>query len=379
MATKQQLLQQLQAAYPDYWTWLQAKPNALKKVQALAGSVDKWGKLEQTVLGLKSYNTFLAGGTGDEPPPTDEVPPPEDVLPTTELQTPQPQGDDIRNTLMQFLRDNDLPDSLMGFITDALKTGMSSVELLARLRETPEYLAAYPENALRKDAGFSWLPEAQIRAMRDEINRLTESYFNIRLTPGETATIISKDKSLSEWEGQLRDYATFQRWGPTVQAILQQELGYAIPDERAFALISADMSTPELDRAYEMALRRGQPAVLGLGIRPEDEAALLQRYGISVQQAFQGYQGIVSEMPRAERLGAIEAEINRNVENFPTGTELFAGTPFATLFRAIQLGDPEAIANLQGQLSREVARFQAGGAPAGGGAGLLSPEELARR
>ena len=104
---------------------------------------------------------------------------------------------------------------------------------------------------------------------------------------------------------------------------------------------------------------------------------MLRRYGISVEQAFRGYQGIVGELPRTERLGAIEAEINRNVEQFPTGTELFAGTPFATLFRAVQLQDPDAIAALQAQMSREVARFQAGGGPTAAGAGLLSPAERA--
>ena len=65
MATKQQLLNQLATDFPEYWAWLQSKPRALEKVRNIASQGGTWGKFSTAVTGLKSYQTFLAGGTGD--------------------------------------------------------------------------------------------------------------------------------------------------------------------------------------------------------------------------------------------------------------------------------------------------------------------------
>ena len=387
MANVGDLLNRLAVEAPDYWAWLQTHPNALTKVKNLAqehaggpaGQVSgqRWEGFFGAVTALKSFTTFATGVA-----PDDEAVPPEDVLPGFGEVTPpaEPTGDpnaDIRAVLQQFLIDNELPVSLMGFIESALAQKKPYAQIIAELRETPEYKAAYPENDMRRSLGFDWIPESQIRSYRSEARRLAESYLGISVSDGEISKLLANNKSLAEWERTLQTWEDFERWGPTARAVLEQELGHTITDDRLFAFMAPFIPTPELDRAYEMALLRARPAVLGIGVRPEEEAEILRQYGISVADAFRGYQGIVGELPRAERFAAIEAEINRNAEQFPTGSELFGGTPFAELFRAIQLGDPESIARLQAQLSREVARFQAGGGPAAGGAGLLSPAERA--
>jgi hypothetical protein len=319
-------------------------------------------------------------------PPEEEVLPGEEVPPDLGVPAPGTPGspvplpddrDDIRDLLVSFLNENELPSTLIGFITDALAAKKSYAQIVAELRETPEYKSAYPENDVRRSNGFEWMPEAQIRAYRSEAKRIAQAQLGFTISDDEVAKLLTNNKSLAEWEQSLRTWQDFERWGPTVRAVFENELGYSIADDRVFAFLAPFVPTPELDVAYERALMRARPAVLGIGVRPEDEAEMLRRYGISVEQAFRGYQGIVSELPRTERMAAIEAEISRNVEQYPTGSELFAGTPFATLFRAIQLQDPEALAQLQGNLSREVARFQAGGGPTQGGVGLLSPTERA--
>jgi hypothetical protein len=375
------ILDRLKAEYPGFWESLtdQQQSRITKSAADAAAAGQGYFVVRAQVWTFPSWTGWHAANPGvgaapeglpaDEEPVVDpfiEEPPPEESI-----SFPTATGPDIRQILVQFLHDNDLPDTLMGFVNDALAQGMGATEIVARLRETPEYKAAYPENDLRKANGFAWMPESQIRAMRDEIRRLTGEISHTTLTQQEIANIIAKDKSLSEWEGQLKDYETFKRWGPTVQTVLQQELGYMIPDDRAFALISAEMSTPELDQAYERALLRAQPAVLGLGIRPEDEAELLRRYGISPEQAFKGYQGIVGELPAATRFAAIENNITQNAASFPTGNDLFNDTPFATLFRAIQLGDQSAIRTLQEQMARETARFSATGGAVRSGTELV--------
>lgn len=388
-------LARFKAEYPGLWESL--NPDQKNKLRTAATVGGSYNAFKAEVLGFPVVEAWVAANPAADttttippkPPPVDgfkwvwntdtlewESQRIDDIdveLDPESSSSPTNTGEDIRPILAKFLTDNDLPVSLMGFINDALATGMKSVEIIARLRETPEYLAAYPENELRRQNGFAWMPEAQIRAARDEITRLTNDVAGVNLTSAEVATIISRDKSLSEWESQLMQYEDFKRWGPTVQAILQWELGYAIPDDRAFALGSATGAflEPDLLTAYERALLRGQPAVLGLGIRPEEEAELLRRYGINPAQAFKGYQGIVGELPAAERFAAIENNINANAPNFPTGNDLFNDTPFATLFRAIQLGDTAAIRTLQEQMARETARFQATGGAVRSGTELV--------
>jgi hypothetical protein len=314
----------------------------------------------------------------EEVPPAEQELPPDAVTPTPGAPAPLPDDrTDIRDLLVNFLQENELPSTLIGFITDALAADKSYAQIVTELRQTAEYKAAYPENEIRQSNGFEWLPEGQIRAYRSEAKRIAQAQLGFTISNEEVAKLLTQNKSLSEWEQTLRTWQDFERWGPTVRSVFENELGYTISDDRVFAFLAPFIPTPELDVAYERALLRARPAVLGIGVRPEEEAEMLRRYGISVEQAFRGYQGIVGELPRTERMAAIESEINRNVEQYPTGTELFANTPFATLFRAVQLQDPEAIAQLQAQMSREVARFQAGGGPTQGGAGLLSPAERA--
>lgn len=321
----------------------------------------QWGNLP----GFRSYGTWSQEQSNPAAPPLDPV------------------SEDIRAEFQMFLRENELPETLMAFIQDALVQGMGYNEILLRLRETPEYQAAYPENALRLEAGYEWWSEAQIRAYRSEARRLVAEYLGItNVSNDEIADLIAGNVSLSEWERKLYTFQSFERWGPVVKSVLESELGFSLDDERVFAFMSADIPTPELDRAYEMALLRGQPASIGLGVRPEDEAELLRQFGISPEQAFQGYQGVVGEMPRVERLAAIEAEINRDPSRFPNYTGAEGDLKGSSLFRAIFLGDPTAQRELQGLLSREIARHQSGGGPTmnQGGAlvGLLTDEERSR-
>ena len=87
-------------------------------------------------------------------------------------------------------------------------------------------------------------------------------------------------------------------------------------------------------------------------------------------------QGIAQELPREQRLEAIEAQISRMGGKLPANAaDVLQGTSFSDLFKAIQLRDMPSILKLQQQLSREVARWQAGGGPTGRGTGLLAPEQ----
>ena len=299
------------------------------------------------------------------------TPPPEETPWPPDWSTPGETGD-IRATLEQFLAEYGLPPSLMAFIEDSLSRGMSYNEIVIRLRQTPEYLSVFPENALREERGFAWMPESQILEYRDEARRLAKSYLGIDVSNAEIAGLIGKNKSLSEWEGILATWTQFKKYGPVVRQALEQELGYQVTDDRLFAFMSPEVPTPELDLAFSRALMRGQPATLGLGMRPEEEADVLTKMGFSPEEAFQGYQGIASELPRVERMKMVEDYLDRQTGKTPTNP--LGEASYGLLFRALMLRDTEASDILNKMLARQTALWQAGGGPAGYGAGLLSPE-----
>lgn len=279
---------------------------------------------------------------------------------------------DLIAALQQFLLDNDLPLSLMDFIRQALVDQKPMSEIMLELRQTPEYKAAYPENELRRRAGFDWQPEAQIRAYRSEARRLSLAYLGSAPTDAQIANAIGNDKSLAELEKEFQVQAQVAKYGDAVKALFYQELGYSPSDERLFAFMHPEIPTPELDRAYESALIRGRTQQIGLGIRPEAEAQVLRQIGIDPDQAFKGYQGIATELPRAERLAAITTELERGIQakGLPSVVGE-TGTPFGMLFRATFLSDPQAQQELQRRILEEVARFQAGGGPVLSGTKLV--------
>jgi hypothetical protein len=394
--TYRELIEQIQLTMPDYWAWLQSKPNALRKVENLARAAAdagwNFGRLQRQVQGLRSYGTFTSGGTDDEAPEAEEeleeeLIEEEDPFDQMQAEAEAQAREDARDLLRGFLADNELPNSLMSFIENALSQNWSYARIVAELRQTPEYLAAYPEMALRRQAGWNAISEAEVRATRTELRRLAFEYFGAELSDDQVATIIgTRNKSVREYERDLQVLRDVDRLGPIVKMVLGSELGYEPDDELVYRFLHGEIRTPDLDRAYARAVMRGQPASIGLGIRPEEEATILEQFGISPEQAFRGYQGILSETPRAERMAMIQAEIERNIARFPDGPSMASAlgqNTFATLFRAIQLGDPESLRALQTQLSQEVARFRAGGgvAQAGSGAavGLLTAAERAQR
>lgn len=367
-----QRLARFQAEFPGLWETLNLTQR--QRITTAASAPGTYSAFKTAVSAFPVVAQWLAANPtappAGEPPPI--VVPTPDVPATDSFLTNQQQQEtaDIRGQLAQFLQENNLPASLMGFITDALANKMSFSEIITRLRQTPEYKAAYPENDLRLANGFDWWSEAQIRAYRSEAKRIAAATLGLQdVSNAEIAQLIATNKSLSEWETNLQTYRAFERWGPAVQQALSQELGYDVSDARTYAFMSAEIPTPELDLAYTRSLMRGQPAVLGFGIRPEEEADILLQHGIDPTRAFAGYQGIAAELPRVERLRLINNYIATNPDQFPTNA--LAGASYADLFSAIQLRDPEALLRLAQMSTIETARWQATGGAARSGSQLV--------
>lgn len=276
---------------------------------------------------------------------------------------PDPGRQNILDRLAQLLRDNELPDTLMGWIKESLAEGKSEERIMAELFELPEVKAAYPENELRKKNGLSWMPLAWIRDYRNKARTIARRVSGLDLSNSEIARFIANDRSLSEFESTMNTWERFKQWGPVVRAQFEFKLGRRITDAQAFALISNEIPSPEIEEAYEDALYTGLPAMLGLGIRPQEEADLLRAFGIEANPTalLRGYQAVGEESTRQQRLEALEKTI-AGAENTPaTLGQIFADTPWADAFRGIFLGDPQAIRLMQERMLRAQARENVGG------------------
>jgi len=415
MATNAELLARLAATYPEYWAWLQTKDNALRKIRNLSLQYTNFNAFMNAVMGLQSWATWSAGQNTDDPPgetPPDETMtgqwvtlpdgtrihivdgvvvetiPPEETEPVPPIPGAilNPDGTwtlpngtivdangqivgtpDILATLTQFLIDNELPTTLIEFIKQALLQGKPYAQIIAELRQTAEYKSAYPENDVRRANGLSWMPEAEIRAYRDEAKRLAYEYMGVNVTNAEISSLIGRGTSLRQWEHRLQVNDLVQRFGPAVQQVFESYTGTPLSEERLHAFLDPDFATPDIDRLYALSLMRGQPAELGFGIRPEDEALALEKFGIDPNRVFENYRSVATELPRFERLAAIGQYLETNGEGFFTDISVSG----SLLFRAIMFGDPRAIGELQRRAAEETARFQSTGGPARSRTGQL--------
>jgi hypothetical protein len=379
--TDAELTALLESTYPTYWGSLSdtQKTAVLTRLHSTSEGVTYTpDSLVAAVSTSPEYTTWAARygeGTSATPPPP--------VLPGTgtggtTTPPPTPGDSNLLAQINSLLTQWGLPASLSGFIQNEITASKGYDEIINDLRATPEYQAAFPENKLRIANGLSAMSEQQILEYRDQAKQIASSMLGISVTNTEITGLIAGNKSLSEWASNLQTYASFERWGPAVKQALSQELGYDVTDERAFAFMSPDIPTPELDAAYTKALLRGQPAVLGFGIRPEAEAQILLQHGIDPAQAFAGYQGIAAELPRDQRLQMIDAAINGT--NTPDAQTAIKDASFNQLFKAIQLRDPGSINELSQMIARETARWQSGGGVATSGTqavGLLTSADRA--
>jgi len=290
----------------------------------------------------------------------------------------------LDSEMRAFLSNWSLPSSLLSWIQNEIVTGATQDQILSDIRLTPEYKQAFPEQAMRVQNGFGYESESNILGARSEIKRLSQQYFGYTPSAQETANVIGNDVSMTELEQNLQTVTNLAKYGDTVKNTFFQEAGVAPTDEETYLFMHPEVTTPQMDRMYESALMRGRPAQLGLGVRPQDEANVLMQYGLTPDQAFTNYQKISQQLPAAQRFQAIEDQINKGASagKLPAGAaDALGNTPFATLFRAVQLGDQGALQELRAQMAHEVARFQSGGgsvSQSGQQVGLLTPGQRAQ-
>lgn len=227
----------------------------------------------------------------------------------------------------------------MGALVDAvsqyIKDGLSADELLLRLRDTDVYKKRFAANAQRIAKGLRALSEAEYIGLEDQYQNimrnygLPESYY----TRGDLGRqegfekFIAGDVSASELEDRIQTAQNrVINANPEITTALKQFypditggdiLAYALNPDKALVDIKRKVTAAEIGGA---ALTSGLATDLA-------RAEQLRAYGVTGQQAKEGYQAIAGVLPRATTLGDIYAKQGLGKYDQATAEAEVFGTP----------------------------------------------------
>jgi len=239
-----------------------------------------------------------------------------------------------------FLDTAGLPPSLIDDIEQWIREGRSPAEIDLLIRETDEYKLAFPEMALRRDAGFAPLTEKQILDLRDTFKEIGRT-FGINFSITDIQTAIGNDISPAEIEHRADVFSRIENYGESAKKILEGFIGQDLDDDSLFEFFDQSIPTADLDKAYEKA------RILG-------------------DQGFVKLQAIEANIAANPFAAALEAAL-RSPDGTPLGDELK------------NISMDELIRTAQQLFAREAARFSQGGGPAqsqtGALVGLLTPDQ----
>lgn len=245
-------------------------------------------------------------------------------------------------------------EGLASWAWEKIQDGDSVDAVLRELYEHPVFKRQFPENDLRKakDPNFRWMSPAEILAYRSDASSIGRR-LGLNLSLGSIQGFMANDRSLAEFEETMKDYFSFLNYGDVVKNVFEQRLGHQIDDPTAFAILSNEIPTPDLDRMFDEAIFMGQPTILGLQIRPIEEVRRLMAAGYTPASGFEVYKQVASSLPDIERLSHIDRAIAQDDSPYDS---------FATALGAFSGLDVTAQRELGSLFAREVARNSSGGA-----------------
>lgn len=288
-----------------------------------------------------------------------------------------------RDTLEQFgFSGTDVED----FLKQSVREDWNASTFTIKMRQQKWYLdnPLYAANIARSNAGKRFLNEAQVLSYAADIRDLARSFGYHDVPDAYIASaLVNKDSDPSTALAQMHHVLTVQQkvnqYGGGVALVYREVYGHDPSDQDLFDIFDPAKDTKDVDDALRQAEYRGRPLTLGLGIRSEAEARAFEMMGVSPDEAFKRYEGLAANATTFDRLRSVEDLITQGLpEDF--GKDLAARTENSLLARAWLFKNPEAQAEWDQMVMREIARFKQSGAPvsAGGQAvGLLSPTERA--
>ncbi len=206
--------------------------------------------------------------------------------------------------------------ALVAPLQDFITEGLSPAEFTLRLRQTDAYKKRFAANAQRINRGLRALSEAEYIGLEDQYQSVMRNYglpasYYARGDMGVQQgfeKFISGDVSAAELEDRIQTAQNrVINAAPEVSRALREFypditngdiLAYALDPDQALTNIKRKVTSAEIGAG---AMQAG----LATGLARAEE---LQRFGVTGEQARQGYQTIGSFLPRASQLGDIYAK-----------------------------------------------------------------------
>jgi hypothetical protein len=227
--------------------------------------------------------------------------------------------------------------SLVSPLKSLIETGVSPSEFTLRLRESDDYKKRFAANAQRIQKGLRALSESEYITLEDQYQNVMRNYGLPKeyYARGEMGVqqgfekFISGDVSAAELEDRIQTAQNrVLNAAPEVANTLRQFypdikdgdiLAYALDPDQAITNIKRKVQAAEIGAGAAMA-------GLSTGLARAEE---LQRYGVTGEQARQGYQAIGGLLPRATQLGEIYAKSGMGPYTQTTAEAEVFGTPGA--------------------------------------------------
>jgi hypothetical protein len=203
--------------------------------------------------------------------------------------------------------------SLLNDVKDFITQGLSRDELLLKLRATDAYSKRFAANAARVQKGLRALSEAEYIGLEDQYQNVMRNYglpasYYARGDLGRQQgfeKFIAGDVSAAELEDRIQTAQNrVINAAPEVSKALREFypditsgdiLAYALDPEQALTNIKRKVTAAEIGAG---AMQSG----LATGLTRAEE---LQRFGVTGEQARQGYQSIAEFLQPAQKLGDI--------------------------------------------------------------------------
>jgi hypothetical protein len=221
---------------------------------------------------------------------------------------------------------------------------MGANQLVIELRNLPSYKTRFAGNETRRSKGLNALSEAEYLAQEKDYSETLRRYGQQRLVNrAQFATLIGNDISNTELGNRVG--MAVNRLANTNPAVLTQLRSYypSITNSDIVSyFLSPDETLPELETKVATAEIGATAAQYGLA-SDLTRISELQKYGVDLARARQGYENIAQVLPRTEILSDIYKQAGINYNQATAEQEEFKGLASAKRARN-QLAQLEAAA-----------------------------------
>jgi hypothetical protein len=238
---------------------------------------------------------------------------------------------DAYSLVEQTMRSYGFNEAELTEILNYIKTGlvnprMGANQLVIELRNLPSYKARFAGNETRRKAGLNVLSEAEYLAQEKDYSETLRRYGQQRLANrAQFATLIGNDISNTELGSRVG--IAVNRLSNTNPAVLGQLRTYypTITNSDIVAyFLSPTETLPELETKVATAEIGATAAQYGLQ-SDLSRISELQRYGVDLARARQGYENIANILPRTELLSDIYKQAGINYNQTTAEQEEFKG------------------------------------------------------